>query len=250
MDQRETDHTPARRFGRFSLATVFILMSAVAIAVAIWIELNKQDVTAYLLFLRSPGRGAWPAELADTMSDAEFARYRATQVELMRSQPLLVRALRDPAMGKLPLIQGQSDPVEWLQSDLQFEFPGDGELLRIRLRCRDEDQGVKIVNAVIDAYFREYVEREIAERNQIEDRLRKSYEELSTMQVREQHEVENLRSALDNKETPELRNREARADEMAEQLRAMQRQLHRMRLQKQAPMRVQRVDEAMKRSAR
>lgn len=251
MDQFEQQQpAPARRFGRFSLATVFVLMTVVAILITVGIERKKEDITAYIYISQSAEEENWPADIGVKMDDAEYLRFRATQAELLRSQPLLVRMLRDPAVGKLPLIQGQSDPVGWLQSELRCDFPGDGELLRVRLRCRDAAQGVKILDAVVDAYFRECVEKRIAERSMVHEKLKRLYEEQQQIQIRELREIDSLRAALKGEETPELHVREARVQVHAEILRDMQLDLHKLWLQKHIPNRVQRIEQAMSKSFR
>ena len=39
---------PARRFARFSLATLFVAVTAIAVALAVGLEMTKSDVTSYL----------------------------------------------------------------------------------------------------------------------------------------------------------------------------------------------------------
>ena len=67
----------------------------------------------------------------------------------------------------------QPDPVLWLQQSLQLKYPNDGELLEITLKGDDAAQAVKIVTAVFDVFFKEVVEKGVADRAKKEQLLLK-----------------------------------------------------------------------------
>ena len=56
-------------------------------------------------------------------------------------------------------MQKQADPVQWLQDNLQLRYPNDAELLEIALQGGDLEQLKQVVNAIVDVYFQEVVEK-------------------------------------------------------------------------------------------
>ena len=236
-----------RRIGRFGLATLLVLVTAIAVAIAVGLELSKSEVVAYVQIRRSMADVGWPRPWDDEMNVEEFKLFRRSQVELMRSKSLLIRMLRNPSISKGTFLDRSADPVEWLQKNLQFDFPNDAELLRIRLWTNDAQDGVTVVNAVVDTYFREVVEKDVLDRNKAEQRLQQLSEEFTDQFVRDKKDLVNLETSLGAEaaaRSPEVEVRQAKLRQRQEQLADVGRQLFRLRLQKQAPMRVQRLDEA------
>ena len=125
----------------------------------------------------------------------EFTALKKTTMEYIKSKSLLTRALRDPAIAQLPVVKKQSDPVEWLQSELALSFPNDGETLMISMRGEETDQLEKIVNAVVDMYFKEVVDKG-QDRAGKEEKLKQLVQEKSGQLVRELKEVQRLHESL------------------------------------------------------
>ncbi|HEY4313143.1 MAG TPA: M56 family metallopeptidase [Pirellulales bacterium] len=100
-----------------------------------------------------------------------YQTYRTTIKEWIRSKSLLARVVHDPTIAQLPLMQSQTDPENWLRDNLQVSFPDDGELLEIALAQVPFEQAKQIVDAVVDTYFREVVEKSIAERAKKAEKL-------------------------------------------------------------------------------
>lgn len=179
---------------RWPLATgLGILVGLIAMAAAWFMIPETGEVVAYVHVARNAESLTRETQRTDF---SDYQTLRATTIEMMRNKSLLTRALRDPAISQLPLIKKQNDPIDWLRDQLSMKFPNDAELLLITMSGEELDQIVKIVNAVVDAYFREVVEKQVAERNQKEEKLRKLYEEKSQQLVREMNEIETLQSAL------------------------------------------------------
>jgi hypothetical protein len=237
----------ARRFTRFSLATMFVLVTAVAVAITVWMELSKAEVTAYMQIERSIAAAGWPREWSHEMNADEFDSFRRTMVELMRSKSLLTRMLRDPSISSGTFLARESDPVGWLERNLKFDFPKYTEVLRIRLLTHNQEDGVKIVNAVVNTYFKEVVEIGVQRRNRTEQRLLSLSDELKERIVREKKEVVTLASSLGAdgaSRHPEVEVREAGIRRLERELDELSHQLFRLQLEKQAPSRVQLLDEA------
>jgi hypothetical protein len=207
--------------------------------------MTKSEVTAYVLIQRS--LPDWPSSVGADMSDAAYRSFRQTQLELLRSEPLLIRAMRDPTIASLNLVHGQADPVKWLEANLKADFPGDGELLRIRLRSRDPADAAKVVNSVVGSYFKEVVEQGLQQRNRNEERLRVLYQELRDQIAREKKEVARMKEALAGAGAsgePDIDVRAAEIKRLEDDAGDLHARLLQLRLSKYEPPRVRRVDEA------
>jgi hypothetical protein len=239
---------PRPRFSRFSLATLFVVVTAIAVALAVGLEMTKSEVTAYVLIGRSPAE--WPLSTGAEMSDAAYRSFRQTQLELLRSEGVLIRALRDPNVAGLGLVHGQTDAVKWLEANLKTDFPGDAELLRIRLRSRDPAEGAKIVNAVVESYFKEVVEKRITQRVRNEEKLRMLYEEVRIQIVREKKDLARLKEALGDAgtATAEIEVKAAEIERLQDQAMDLYAELQKLHLSKYAPWQIERVEEASPRS--
>jgi hypothetical protein len=231
-----------RRIGRFGLATLFVLATALAVAIAIGWELSKSEVVAYVRISRSAVPTGWPREWFDELGAEDYESFRRTQGELIRGDLVLIRALRDSSISHETFLARQSDPVAWLKKHLKFDFlPYEGELLRIRLYTHEPDDGVKIVDAVLDAYLKDEVEDESRRRNRTIEKLGKLSDEITEKVVLDKKDVASLETphgadAIGS--SPELELRRARIRQRESVLDELNRQLDRLQLAKEAPPRV------------
>ena len=179
---------------RWPLATgLGILAAMVAMAAAWFLIPQKGEVVAYVKVARSTESMTRDPRQVDSN---EFITLQRTTMEYMKSKSLLTRALRDSSISQLPLVKKQADPVEWLQDELTLKFPGEAEILMITMSGEEIDQIVKIVDAVVDAYFNEVVEKAVQDRGKKEERLKQLEKEKSEMLVRELKEVQRMSEAL------------------------------------------------------
>jgi hypothetical protein len=95
---------------------------------------------------------------------ADPERYRRTQLALLRTRAVLIRALRDPAIAKLPVVQQQADPVAWLQKHLRAEYPDDTGVLRVSVSAGTPKEQAALANAVTSAYLAEGPDKEYEQR--------------------------------------------------------------------------------------
>ena len=154
---------------------------------------KKGEAVAYVHLARNTESMRRDAKRPDAY---EFITLQKTTMEYMKSKSLLTRALRDPSISQLPLIKNQADPVEWLQNELTLKFPGEAEILMITMSGEEIDQIVKIVDAVVDAYFKEVVEKGVSDRGKKEERLKQLVREKGDQLVRELKEVQRMSEAL------------------------------------------------------
>jgi capsular exopolysaccharide synthesis family protein len=181
---------------RWPLATGLGILAALAAMAGAWYVIpQKGEVIAYVQVMRDPETMTTKARQADSY---EFLTYRNTTVEMMKSKSLLTRAIRDPSIAQLPLIKKQNDPVEWLQDQLSMKYPGDAELLQVTMSGSIEeiDNIVNIVNAVINAYFKEVVEKGVLERTKKEQKLSELRQMKSEELLRDMKDIEGLQKNL------------------------------------------------------
>ncbi|MBN2218575.1 MAG: hypothetical protein JW719_14460 [Pirellulales bacterium] len=140
----------------------------------------------------------------------EFEIFKATQAQLLKSNVVLLAALRKPDIASLSIYKKhQEDPVAWLQNRLVVSFPGDAEIMRVSLDESNNDEAVKMLRAVVEAYLGEVVE---TQRNQ------------------KARELTNLAEVLAGKER-EIRAKRTALKQLAEELGTADPETLRMQLQ-------------------
>lgn len=238
------------RFARFNLTTLFVLVAGVAAAIVAWHETSKTDVTATLRVNRSVNLIATPGPTKE-MTEAEYRRFCQTQVELLRSDYVLTRALRNPTVGatgfaKLP------DAATWLKENLKIGMKPDTEVLQVTLRTFEPEEAAKLVNAVVDAYFKEVVETDRQDRLRHEDQLKRLYQEKEDEITREMQLITQVAHALGTttenadelQKHPDLRVKLLHLKVQEELLEDLQRAMHQMNLDRHSPPRIQEMDKA------
>jgi len=122
-----------------------------------------------------------------------FSNYQRTQVALLKSRPVLRAALKETKVAELSIVREQGDPVTWLESVVLVDFAVAPEIMRVSMRGDRPQELAVLVNAVVQAYLREIVNKERHERtaeleqaNQIlaryEEKLRGKREQLRQLQ--------------------------------------------------------------------
>ena len=109
---------------------------------------------------------------------AEFITYRDSQINYMRSRPVLLEALRMEGVRSCKTLNGNPFPVEYLEETLKVEADISPEFLRLTLKGRHAEDVALIVNAVKDAYLNKVVYNERHHRVRILRQLEKEYTEL------------------------------------------------------------------------
>jgi hypothetical protein len=165
---------------QFSLLALLIFTTLVAVLLAWWVQPERVVATALFHIDSSPSKpiAGPPSPIA---SDQEFEILKKTQLALLRSNFVLTAALRNPKVGALPILQGREDPVEWLQSNLEVDFPENAEILSIRLHGvkKHEVDLVEVVNAVAKAYKDEVVNEHRQRQFSSRDLLARSLDNLN-----------------------------------------------------------------------
>lgn len=143
----------------------FGVVAAAAVGTAIWLVLPPPIPTASAkLFVPQKPPTFLGAEHPDPPIE------RQTQVELVKSRLVLNAAIRPDEVNRLPVLQAQEDPLDWLAKNIRIEFLGP-EILQISLSSEDPDQAKVLVDAIKDSYLRDIINRSMMERGERLKRL-------------------------------------------------------------------------------
>ncbi|MGO8691889.1 MAG: hypothetical protein ACLQLG_19890 [Thermoguttaceae bacterium] len=132
---------------------------------------GRYTATAYLRVSREEPYVVFPAAAA---AGADYAFYKRTQMELMKTRFVLAAALRKPDVERLPCLRqgpARRDPAGWLAGQLRIDSPGDAEIVRVSLSGDDAEAAAALVNAVVHAYLEEVAGTEMEKRTKQLDRL-------------------------------------------------------------------------------
>ena len=159
---------------RWPLAAGLGILTGLAAMAAAWTMIpQKGEVFAYIQVLRDPETMMRDAQVPD---GNEFITIRNTAIEMMKSKLLLTRPCAIRRLRSCRLFQAAGSGG-LAAGRVQLKYPNDAELLQVTMSGEDVDQVVKIVDAVIDAYFKEVVEKGVTDRTKKEQTLKKLFNE-------------------------------------------------------------------------
>ena len=100
-------------------------------------------------------RSAIPSFLGDArqLNEREYIRFVNTQLALLKSPPVLDRALENADVARLPMVVAQQDRRAWLARELRVEHVDDTEIVRVSIVTNSAEASERINNAVVDAYL-------------------------------------------------------------------------------------------------
>ncbi len=137
--------------------------------------------------------------------------YRMTQTALLKSPKVLQTALRQEKIRQLSLVADQPDPTDWLENALVAEPIRNTELLRVSLSGPNPDDIAAIVNAVVQVYLQEVVNRDQKQRldrlKDLKEVCEKSEEKIRRQRKKLQTVAESLKAS--DHETAALRQKVA-----------------------------------------
>jgi hypothetical protein len=175
---------------RWLLAAYLGLMLAAAVGSGVFFFLSAPKHTVRTLLHVPPQRGI---VFKEGGGNGDLKNHQRTQVAKLKSRLVLGIALRDPKVAKLSIVQEQIEPVEWLEKEVEGDFPDAPEILRISMKGDKPEQLTVLVDAIAQAYKREIVDNEKNKRleklNTVRA-LREKYEEQLRDRQRTQREIE------------------------------------------------------------
>jgi polysaccharide biosynthesis transport protein len=160
----------ARR--RWRLSLFLGVFFAAAAAAAMW-YFQPEKFTARTLVHVAVNR---PIILADTPEGrTDSTTYQRTQIAYVKSRRVLIAALRNPKVADLKTVKEQTDPVVWLEKEIQCDFSASPEILRIQLTGDLPQELIEIVNSVREGYLKEVLQSEKDGRQFRLDKLKEIY---------------------------------------------------------------------------
>jgi succinoglycan biosynthesis transport protein ExoP len=170
-----------------------IAASAVAVTI-VWLTVKQKfEAEAFLnlspfqpVVLHNPG-----GEESDRVAD-EFNIFRNSQASVLKQRYVLVAALRNPKMKNLPSIlreDAKHKTIPWLTSVIQAVPEKNSSYLRVSAALPDANEAATIVNAVVEAYMDEVVNRD-------RDKRRERLDSLNSVSVQKEEEDRKLREDL------------------------------------------------------
>jgi hypothetical protein len=176
-DHHGSDTAPAqkRNYRTFTVRTLLAATALVAVLVTLWMALQPKKYVAAFLQVKNTPPGSVIAPVKFDL--AEMQAFREKQIERLHSDLVLRHALKYPGISQLSIVRGRSDPVAWLRANLETEYVGGSEILRVQLASSRPDEAVKLVNAVVRAYFDDCVWEAERKKKQHRDTLQQVYDQ-------------------------------------------------------------------------
>ncbi|MEZ6063083.1 MAG: AAA family ATPase [Planctomycetaceae bacterium] len=136
--------------------------AALLVAAAIWELVPAKYESVALLKIHQFEQIVY----TDTPNDrsSEFLTYRDSQINFLKSRPVLTAALRAEGVAETKTLRDVRFPVEWLEDKLDVAEDLSPEFVRISLAGEYPDDLALVVDAVKDAYLDEVVYNERKER--------------------------------------------------------------------------------------
>jgi hypothetical protein len=226
---------------RFSLLAVFLVVTLVAIGLGYAFRTRYCHATS-LFRVDLQESTLWDSD-RQAFDAREFEILKKTQLSLIKSYFVLQAALRSPAVASLPIFAGKPDPVAWLAENIEADFPGDAEVLEIRLRGnRELDTDIKqVVDAVASAYEREVVFAARARRALMRDALAKSLANVAQELKEQMDTYYAMKKELGSDESADLVLRKQDIDTLTGIVREMKRRLEIIDINAETPQEMERI---------
>jgi capsular exopolysaccharide synthesis family protein len=124
--------------GAFVLGFIYILFAR-----------NYYKSTAEIYIVQGESRVIGQSSSADSSRSDDYLN---TQCELMTSTPVLALALAQDGIKDLETIRDESDPIAYLQQNIDAEVGKHNDLIYVSLEAHEKYDAAKLVNAVVGAY--------------------------------------------------------------------------------------------------
>jgi capsular exopolysaccharide synthesis family protein len=138
---------------RAVLATTMGVLCAVSAAAAVWFLLPPAKRVAFVQMRLDSS--LW-SPIGQPREDPRFLVWRDNQIALIKNRMVLQRALNEPKVRGLALVQNTLEQVEWLEKEVKVDFPIGTEIMRINLSGENPDELKILVDAIAEAYLAEY----------------------------------------------------------------------------------------------
>jgi len=145
-------HALRRRW--FPLIVLGLLLGGSAGA-AFWM-VTKTQYTAVARVVVPAQESFFAGAMDDGPAQGDYELKKRSQTQLMTSPGVLLPALTAPKVVSLPLVREHQDgDVQgWLRSCLSVTFPGNAEIMELRVRCPDETAARELAVSIREQYLR------------------------------------------------------------------------------------------------
>ncbi len=176
--------THPKRSGRLSVAGLCLLFAVLLVGMAIGAVLHAIHPVVCATFARPAGRTTSARSVGRTASALirvamsqesivykqdrtsidDYEVFKNTQLALIKSPLIFTAALRPRNIANLSIVKQENDPLSWLQDELRAGYINDSEIMRVSLTAEKPDDAIKLVDAIVDAYIEEVVNKEERQR--------------------------------------------------------------------------------------
>jgi len=126
---------------RWGWAVFIGLVVGGALGTLTWFLKPAQYTAAALIRVSSIEPHLLPAEQAAYRADGDA--FQRTQMALVKTKRVLVKALQNEKVANSTLVAGQSDPVSWLEEELKVSYIEGTELLRVALSSENAQEATR-----------------------------------------------------------------------------------------------------------
>src|SRR5262245_36576900 len=102
----------------------------------------------------------------------DFVTYLKTTSALLKSEFVLNAALRD--IKDCPTIKAQKDPIKFLDEELVVTWQDGSEVVRITFKSHEPADAKRIVDAVLNAFLKEVVQKDVQEKRALLGKIEES----------------------------------------------------------------------------
>jgi uncharacterized protein involved in exopolysaccharide biosynthesis len=142
------------------------IVCALLAAAVVWSSWTPKYRAYAILYI--PDKGG---VLLPTSPDVS-PRFAQTQLRSIASSVVLIPALADREIAKVPEVKRQAAPLEFLEKNLKVVGDGGSELYRVEYTGENAEDAATIVNGVIRVYLANLAKDETAQRNSMLNQLK------------------------------------------------------------------------------
>ncbi|MGO9114476.1 MAG: polysaccharide biosynthesis tyrosine autokinase [Thermoguttaceae bacterium] len=224
-----------RRHWLVILSTGLCCAAVVFFALLMFLKPKYQAEATLALALSNPTVLGKPTADQTQQVQNEFEFFRDTQRSLVKNRYVIMAALRDSKLKKLECIQQEDDrhnAIAWLTNEIRVDFPEkNAGIMVVSATEPDPKDAATIVNAVVNAYLVEVVDKD-------QEKRRYRLDELMKISAEKENDVrskrEQLKRELENINVPDDQSAATKIQLAATMYAEFQREYQGMRAQHRA----------------
>ena len=165
---------------RWLMALLLGLLVAGLTGLALWLLFPASSRTTAYLMMNFGDTSAF-GDSTQRLTAKQIEQEQYSQLTLMKSSQVVGAAFSKKAIRELEATRkNQPDPVQWMFDDLKVSFPNDGNVMEVRYDGDENHEDmVKIIDAIIQSYIEETVDKERIQKLLVIDDLEKVQKEMS-----------------------------------------------------------------------